>query len=230
MIHIGRCGSTVVGMMLNQHSNIKWAGEILESPGTRCGKQSWVFENPLEMVALRCNISMCKVFGFEMKDGQFDELKIDITNLKNKMEEVGKPIYIILERKNYLKAKVSTLVGKRIGKWSTNEDVDPPQVEVPTRVRRGKSLIDEFDEWNNFYRKAEKALQSCGYLKLTYENDIKRDPHKGYKKVISYLGLDKSEAEVKTKKINDRPIEERIKNFKEVSELLAGTKHEWMTD
>ena len=42
MFHIGRCGSTAVGILLNQHPKIRWGGEIFASLKRKYGRNSWV--------------------------------------------------------------------------------------------------------------------------------------------------------------------------------------------
>lgn len=41
MFHCGRCGSSVVGGLLNQHTKVRWAGEIFENVRYKYGKESW---------------------------------------------------------------------------------------------------------------------------------------------------------------------------------------------
>lgn len=226
MMHIGRCGSTVIGMMLDQHPKISWAGEIFENSRYKYGSKSWIFEKPLQMITLRSALNKCEVFGLEMKDGHFYNLKTEVGEINDVMECETK--YIILKRRNYLGAKVSALVAKKIGKWSTEKEISPPKVRVPITYENGDSLLDKLEKWDKFYNDMEKIIDKDKYLKITYEDDIKNNPKRAYKKIIQYLNLSEEKAEVKTKKINKRPLNERVKNFDEIIGLIGGTEYEWM--
>ena len=228
MFHPGRCGSTVVGMLLNQHPKVKWAGEIFAQIKSKYGKESWVWERPYEMIKLRTNIYVSKVFGIEIKKKHFNDVKMtkkEIIKLFNKMEYDK---FIVLERKNYLSRRVSSIVGDKIGTWNTDETVNPPKVYVPTKHGDGSTIIDDFEDNDKFFEDINEILKEKDILNISYEEDIRDDPKKAFNKIIKYIGIKRVNVKVETKKINNRPISDRISNFEQVSDCLRGTKYEWM--
>lgn len=228
MFHIGRCGSTVVGMLLNQHPEIRWGGELFASLKKKYGRDSWVWENPLRMIRLRTNIHICKVFGIEIKKKHFEDVKMRMKRTIDELEKLEYERYIILKRNNYLKWEVSKIVGNRMKKWNFDEDVDPPKVKVPIKSEDGKGIVEYFQEVDRFYEKVESSIGNKNALKISYERDIKENPKKAFMKIVEWLGLKKVDVKVGTKKINKKDIEERIINYKEVRQALDRTEYEWM--
>lgn len=228
MFHPGRCGSTVVGILLNQHPKIHWVGEIFACIKSRYGSNSWIWDNPVDMVKLKTNLSSSRVFGFEMKMKHFKDVNIGVKRMISILNALNYNKYIILKRKNYLKKEISALVGKKIGKWNTKKEISPPSVNVPINGYRNGSIIYEFIYQDKFYKKLDDNLNGKDKLKISYEDDIKYDPKKSYRKMLEYLGLKYEDAEIQTKKINKEPIQDRVSNFNEVNEVLSGTKYEWM--
>jgi len=228
MFHIGRCGSTVVGMLLNQHPEIRWGGEIFASLKRKYGRNSWVWEDPLRMIRLRTNIHVCRVFGAEIKRKHFEDVNMEVNTIVNKLEKIGYKKYILLRRKNYLKREVSRLVGSEMKKWNFEEDVEPPTVSIPVESINGKNIINHFREIDEFYEKVEKNISDKKLLKINYEEDIKESPKLAFEKIAGWLNLRKVETKVATKKINKKPIKKRISNFEEVRKALDKTKYKWM--
>lgn len=228
MFHIGRCGSTAVGVLLNQHPKIRWGGEIFAGLKRKYGRNSWVWEDPLRMIRLRTNIHVCRVFGAEIKRKHFEDVNMEVNTIVNKLEKIGYKKYIILRRKNYLKREVSRLVGSEMKKWNFEEDVEPPAVSIPVESINGKNIINHFREIDEFYEKIEKSISGKKLLKINYEEDIKESPKLAFEKIAEWLNLKKVETKVATKKINKKPIKKRISNFEEVRKALDKTEYKWM--
>jgi hypothetical protein len=228
MFHIGRCGSTVVGTLLNQHPRIRWGGEVFASLKRKYGKDSWVWEDPLRMIRLRTNIHICRVFGIEIKKKHFGDVKMKESKIIDRLEKIGYKKYVILKRENYLKREVSKIVGDVMENWNVEEEVDPPKVEIPILNGDGKAIIHRFKEIDNFYNSLEKQINEKEYIKISYERDIKEEPKKAFNKITRWVGLKSVNTKVRTKKINKRPLGERISNFDEVKKVLDKTEYEWM--
>lgn len=228
MFHIGRCGSTVVGTLLNQHPKIRWAGELFANLKRKYGGDSWVWENPMRMIRLRTNLHMCKVFGFEIKSKHFGDVKMDIEKTIKYLKKLGYKKYIILKRENYLKREVSKITGAKMEKWNFETSIEPPKVKIPLTKKDGKEIVEHFKEIDEFYKRLEKKLENEITMELKYERDIKKDPKIAFKKLIEYNDLEEVRTKVRTKKINKKPIEERIENFREVKSALDKTEYEWM--
>lgn len=228
MFHIGRCGSTVVGTLLNQHPKIRWGGEVFASLKRKYGRDSWVWEDPFRMIKLRTNIHICRVFGVEIKKKHFGDVEMDKKSIVNRLEKLGYEKYVLLKRKNYLKREVSRIVGDVMENWNFEEEVTPPKVKIPVLNSDGKTIIKHFKEIDNFYKNLEKNVRNKDCLKISYEKDIEEDPKRAFNKITQWAGVKSVKTKVKTKKINKSPLEERISNFEEVKRVLGKTKYEWM--
>ena len=70
MFHTGRCGSTVLAKMLNQHSDIYWAGEIFERMPERyqeIASRRDAVELIMDERRRECRRRGKRTFGFEVK-------------------------------------------------------------------------------------------------------------------------------------------------------------------
>ena len=237
MFHAGRCGSTVVGMLLNQHPRINWLGEIFARFKEKFGDGSWVWEYPEMMIEMRTNIHLCRNLGIEIKRGQIINLKMDKKRLINTLEKNEFKKYVILKRKNYLRKKLSEVVAKEIGKMNTKKSINVPKVKIPVSIGKWdvpektsevETLVDHFEMLDEFYSELEKILKKKDVIEIEYEKDILEDPKKAANRILNGLGLESTEAEPKTKKMNKKPLKKSISNFEEVEKALSGTKYEWM--
>lgn len=130
MIHEGRCGSTVLSTLINQHPSILHFNEILT-------KKSWIspdfvgsdWEKKRDELSIKlCDLSefvrilpdtnkardksTCKHIGFEIKLNQIqkNQLDCDLTSLVRNLEENIPGIrFLFLTRRNILRRHVSTL-------------------------------------------------------------------------------------------------------------------------
>lgn len=228
MFHNGRCGSTVVGMLLNQHPKIRWIGEIFASLKRKYGEDSWVWEDPIRMINLRTKIHTSKVLGLEIKKKHLRDVNMDMSRLVYKLEKMGYEKYVSLERKNYLKREISKIVGNKMEKWNYKKEVEPPKVRVPVDYGKGRNIAEKFREVEKFYKKVKEKIGKEKLIVITYEDHVKSSPKKAFEKIVSDLGLKKTSTIIKTKKINEGPVRERVKNFEEIRDSLSGTKYEWM--
>lgn len=229
MFHYGRCGSSVVGMLLNQHPQVYWGGELFAQLKSKYGSDSWVWESEkaLDMVELRTRIHRVPVWGFEMKKKHFEDIGIDISSFVSRMKSMQYKHFIILKRENYLNQIISDLVGKKMGFWNTNKEVVPPVVTVPV-FKGNKILTKRFGERDVFYETIENELHNEEILNITYEKDIRENPKRAFEKIVNFMGIDMLDVEVKMKKINNRTIENKLSNYDEICEHLKGTDYEWM--
>ena len=107
MLHIGRCGSSVLGNMLDAHTKIYWAGEIFEDYTHG--------DNSVDKAALvgkifneKCHRKTSRIFGFETKYLPQQHLShkcinMDLGNYIDLLRKLDVTKYIVLHRKNYLR-------------------------------------------------------------------------------------------------------------------------------
>lgn len=237
MFHIGRCGSTVVGNMLNSHPDIAWGGELFEeimAVDRRLENASDV----KNIISNNCYSNIKKYYGFETKYMPQTHLSADCINMSLKsyidlLCELTFTKFIVLHRRNYLRRAVSGEVGRKRGEWHSEKDV-----KNPTRVRLdihafkyGQStheLIDLFRLFDNNYKSLKDCISEQNALDLFYEDDILNDPTEAYMKICSYLEVKPSSPKVSLKKTNPFSCEEMIENFDEIQPLLESTEYAWM--
>jgi len=238
--HIGRCGSTVLGGMLNQHSHIFWDGEIL----TRYywyKRRGYASLLPCDMKDLQKNIILSRMriagknyYGFETRFSQVDLFSLTLPEYIDQLEALGYSHFIILERRNYLKAAISWHIANEKMKYhqpySQKAKLDPITFDIHNlRIDKTcKPLISYLHEWDNYYKKIETLLRGKNALKIIYEVDILNDPRKGYERICAFLNLPPEKAAVQHSRTNPYKVNEILLNYQEVAEALAGTLFEWM--
>jgi hypothetical protein len=226
IFHPGRCGSSVIGMMLNQHPKVEWIGEIFKD---NYGEYPWVWNEPYRFINFRKRISMSSIFGMEIKiDQHFENTKIDSEEVVGSLEKSGFEFFILLKRKNYLSKMVSARAARKVGSWNTKKNIETPKVDVPVGKTRKGGIIERFKKYDECYEIIKKGIKNKNSLSLTYENDVKKDPKRAFKKISDFLDLGEVHVEVKTEKMNNRHVREKISNISEVEKKLRNTKYEWM--
>lgn len=236
MIHSGRCGSTVLGDMLGQHRDIFWDGEIFDR--VRESKNSWLRspfypDRPMDFLSAREQSARKPIYGFEIKFHDLEHNEIQFEQLLQNLERQSFSHFVILSRKNLLKAVVSGMVAMKSSKFhqSRGKKVSAPHIELDFAalpLASGVSLLQLLEQLEKELDVAESALADRNMLRLFYENQIQTDPENGYASICSFLGIRPQKTRVRFEKTTPYPLREVLTNFDAVSDHLAGTKFEWM--
>ena len=109
MLHPGRCGSTVVGSLLNQHPNFYWSGEPFEK---LMGQGPLEKEGVVKVIKEREQDKISKVYSFATKypDGMHlspDCIDKSIPEYIDLLSDLGYSKFILITRTNHLKRIVS---------------------------------------------------------------------------------------------------------------------------
>lgn len=237
MLHPGRCGSTVLGAMLNWHSKIRWNGEIFERYwGKKHGKDPRNFVKHILKEGENTKISKC--YGFETKYLPQQHLSdncigLSIDKYLELLKELNYSKFIILRRKNYLRRAISVIVGRKTKKWHS-KDISSKPTPVNIDIKSSNTgggyipLIDTFIIMDKNYEYVKNFVSDRNLLELNYEDNIKDSPENAYKKVLEFLGYGYESVSIPFKKTNPFEIQEMIINYSEVKSVLGGTKYEWM--
>jgi hypothetical protein len=236
MFHSGRCGSTVIGSMLNQDDHIYWPGEIFNRFSSGYAPMEWAMYDPISLVKLKMYQTRSSYFGFEIKDIHLKMLNskagVSAESLVGELMDIGFEYAIILERKNYIKQMVSAIMGSKMGFWNTTSHVNEiPNVYINVEnTLHNMSLVECLENKDAFYRNVRYALKGANYniLNLSYEEHVLSNPAMAYKEICNYLDKNLCSIEVVHRKINSRNLSESINNYDEVYDLLRGGKYEWM--
>lgn len=240
--HIGRCGSTVLGHMLNQNPALRSDGEIYTVAFKKAREtepdispkkftQRHVARRNDNAVARRGYLVECKFFSsldMALYDGRLD-LFVAF------MRSLGFDRGIVLVRRNLLRRLVSTAIAKKRGayqKRTADEQVVPKVTIDPNAVWLGRAyplaeLIDLIEAEYAELR-ATLARQGVASLDLVYEDDVEADPAVAYRRVCGFYNIAETPAAPAFFRINGAPLSEVVENFTVVSAALAGTRHEWM--
>ena len=242
VIHIGRCGSTVLGNMLNQHPKIYWASELYEPIFGSWREKNMGIETVENMPEDAIQIlkdnywnALHRYYGFEMKPYHFDLIQYDPSKFIHRIEQMGFSHFIMLDRKNRLRKVVSSVIAHKKGNYhstkikntknSTKIDVNKVEIDF-----QSKTLIQFLNDYDTQFEQIENLLLGNKVLKLTYEDHISKNPRLAYKKVCEFLDLSAPSVSLNLRKTNPHPLNDLIENFGEVRNTLKGTKHEWMLE
>ena len=113
MFHVGRCGSTVLGDLLDQHPLVKWDREIYFRRFARNRFELKPFDSR-KYLRHQMVVAGSRFYGFEVKFLENQHLAIvgaGLSDYVQQLRDVGVMHYVILERKNYLRMLISWVVG-----------------------------------------------------------------------------------------------------------------------
>ena len=234
MLHVGRCGSTVVGRMLDEHPDISWDREIFE-PHRRAEIDTPADVAADQLIQLRQSQAQTH-YGFETKYLQshhLGTLGYSIKDYIGLLQELGFEKFVALHRRNYLRRVVSGAVGRESGTWHRSKGTQAAPVSVrldPLRVPFGgtQPLLEVFNELAEGERELLANLPATGTLWLTYEEDIARDPSVAYERICELFEVSPVDAEPAFSPTNPFPLDQILENYEEVADHLSGTEYAWM--
>ncbi|MPY87959.1 MAG: hypothetical protein GEU99_08565 [Luteitalea sp.] len=235
MFHTGRCGSQVLGDMLNQHPMIFWAGEIFQQHMKDKRKKAPNFvERTID--ASRCT-KASGIYGFETKhlpQLHFAEWCINMAlgDYVSLLRKLDFQKFIILHRENYLRRTISVeVLGKTKAPHSRSEVRAVTKVSIDIDGSNGRiPLLDLFHSLDEHYGMLKDLVAPEEILFLRYEQDILEDPRKAYRKICQFLRIEDAHPTVDLKRTNPFAYEELIENLDEVRAALRNTKYRWMLD
>jgi hypothetical protein len=232
--HQGRCGSTVVARLLNQHPKLSALGEIFEQPY----QESQLPTKTENMLRARRAQAFPNRVIVEAKFFECQHLALlgqNISEFVDCIQRSGYKRFILLNRNNYLKKVVSGKIGRERGgkfHYKKNEEVPDARIHIDVRsvVLLGKTapIVDLFEYMDEQYEKLRIALKGEDVLELTYEEDILDDPRVAYSKVCHWLGIENVPVKIDLRRTNVVEIDKVVRNWGEVSSALAGTRYAWM--
>lgn len=236
MLHTGRCGSTVVGSLLNQHPNFYWSGEPFEK---LMGSGPLSDSRIRDVIKEREQDRISKIYSFATKypDGMHLSdacIGKTIPEYIHFLTELDYKKFILITRKNHLKRVISILNGRKTGEWHTQKSkVTASTVEVPINNfdwgnEQVGSLTDYFDIMDREILIIKDCIGGKPLLHLEYESDIEEEPLKAYRKICEFTEIGPNNPVVKLKKTNPFIIKDLISNYEDVKAYLQYTPYAWM--
>lgn len=239
MLHAGRCGSSVLADLLNQHPGFRWAGELFEDMLPAYYRMA-AERRAEHVIGNSLYFRDCRYYGFDSKYLPEQHLHRDLANKTPVayvalLEKLGFSHYILLDRRNHLRRAVSVAIGTQTRLWNTDR---PAGARITVRLDPARfvsygcemTLQQYFASLEERYRTFAGLLRGQRLLELVYEDDIERDPMAAYRKVCAFLGIEPVAVQVRLQKLNPHPIRELVENFDEVAAVLKGTPYAWMLD
>lgn len=244
MFHIGRCGSSVVGQLLRQHSRIYWANEpyarIFEGWQKASAGIETVGKMPEDAVSyLRKDMrrALHRFYGCEIKPFHFRLIGYSPESFLQHLDALGFRHFILLDRKNRLRKIISILIAFQSGRRyhnSARTEARLNRVRIDVNDVRtdfdAKPLVDYLADYDRQMAALAALLEGRRVLRLTYESDIQADPRRAYALICEFLGLRPQDVTVTLARTNPFPVKDMLENFDEVRAALAGTPYEWMLD
>lgn len=239
MLHVGRCGSTVLANLLEQNPWIHWDGKLHRKARMLYGDKVRDLD-ALRWTKRQFAISGARYYGFEFKilEDQYPAiLGIATRDFLLKCKAIGVTHYILLNRQNTLRHVVSHYASKNRGAWhSTKTDGVKRRVfslalnDITTGSAPGRPLIKYLQEVDHIHEEVRAILRKERFIELTYETDINAEGAEiAYGKICNFLEVEPTKVSVRNVKMNPFPLEETVSNYGEVITALQGSKFEWMT-
>lgn len=242
MLHIGRCGSTVLANMLVQNPEIYWDGKTARKVHELYGDSV----KALDMAAWfkkQFPISGARYYGFEFKILRdqyvnfFDKTMAEFLDI---WKSIGVTHFILLYRGNTLNQAISHYSGIHNKVWHISPDSGKQAAEksfaidfghVSSGSGKGLPLTEYLCDIENTKDDIRRILQDQNLLELEYEGDIlEAGPQAAYQKICAFLKIPEGEVSVRNKKVLGLPPSEAVENYDDAVRALTGTDFEWMLD
>jgi hypothetical protein len=226
MIHLGRCGSTALAHHLQQHPELKWAGEIIEHENEK--------HAALNKINQFVTNSIRKYSGIEIKPFHLRSCRIPPQEFLDFLKKKQFSKIIFLTRKNLLRIIISGTVSRQTKVWhiqnSNNQKLHQIYLDPNSIMVRGNfyKLLDVLSMLEKDILDMEELLKKQKILRLYYEEHVSMSPVIGFKKICEYIGVPFVENSISLVKTNPFPLQEIITNFSEIKEHLDNTRFEWM--
>ena len=237
MWHHGRCGSSVLGKLLNQHPEIRWYREIFERYSSRQEARP-NFRDDIKRVRRKARE---RIPGIELKGLPSQHLQTIGVPLEEFVDVIREEEFtkcVVLHRKNILRKLISVqivdqglrdsfhLSTRSSGGLEGRLKVDVENVRILGKFAPLLEMIQYIDEETENARRL--LSERFDILPLFYEDHIEADPTVAYRMVCDYLDVEFVEADVTLQRINTKPLPELVENCGEIEGLLSGTPYEWM--
>lgn len=245
--HQGRCGSSVLGSLLNQHSNIQAANEVFSRymPRRRGDASVPKMYQVLDDVILS---AVKPVLNIEIKILSAQNFSLyPASSYQDWFDAVwnaGFSRHLVLYRKNGLRRLVSHLIAQRSGiyvRGFCNHSVlkEPLMINL-TSIHEG-SEVHDLVTWLDLYSCtninfvsalkcwcSKRGLQAP--FQLSFEEAIEPGPEIGYSEVCGWLNLAAEPFSLRLERLNPEPLPELIANWDAVTAMLSDTSHAWMLE
>lgn len=247
MLHIGRCGSTVLGNMLDEEVDLLWDSEALHPRYARASDVPEVRERECfderifnREVRRRFIRAGKRRYGFELQTHHLELFGFkDPKETRAALESLGFGVFISLGRTNVVRQLVSAIRGRQAGNFHINAgdrkglrmapvdcDLDGFRLEKVGPVMSLEEQLAERQEWMEWNR---EVVGEDG-LHLDFETHVMQDPSVGYRMICEHIGIEPRELEPSLRRTNPESVDQLVADPKAWRDRLKGTRFEWMMD
>jgi hypothetical protein len=240
--HPGRCGSRVLGDLLDQIPGIFWDGELFSPGRLRDMSSRWKHlpGDRMKILDIRMKLAGSSCYGFETQPTQLRSWNLSTEDYVQMLANRGFDRFILLHRKNHLRRLVSVLSARQASQWHVDAGQTPP----PSCIRLDpqgfslnwgpdtdkRPLISHLEQSELEVRQLEQALDDRRPLRLTYEEHIEADPKIACRRICEFAGVEYHPVTVRFQKANVAGLADLLTNFEDVERALRGTRFAWMLD
>ena len=242
MLHIGRCGSTVLANILDQNQEIFWDGKTARKAHELYGASVKSLDIST-WFKKQFSISGFRYYGFEFKilsDQYASIFDITVPEFLEICKSIGVTHFVLLYRRNTLNQAISHYSGlankvwhisSSSGKQASSKSFSIDFEHVTTGSGKGMPLPDYLRDIESTKDEIRKNLSGQNILELEYELDIlENSPMVAYQKVCDFLKIPAGEVIVKNKKVLAKSPSNTVENYGDAVRALTGTEFEWMLD
>jgi hypothetical protein len=237
MFHHGRCGSSVLGDLLDQHSAVDWDGEVYNFKRKYWAELSEAERaDPLGVLDKRMRKARKRFYGLELKYYHCRLIGLTLEQTVAELEARGFDRFVVLDRRNKLRKVVSSLVAAERGSARIPAGTAAPllRVRIPVDAvpidSSNKPLVELIREYEEDTRRIEQILAGKSVLRLRYEDDLEKDPMDAYRRTCAFLGIAPEAGEIRLGRTTPHPWRDVVENHEEVAAALAGTPFAWMAE
>lgn len=237
MLHVGRCGSTVLADLLGQHPRIHWDGKLPRVAKGLYGARLGHMDFPA-WTRTQFEIAGDRFYGFEFKvlEDQYPAvIGMTTPEFLAACREIGVTHYVLLVRRNTLRHVVSHYAAMNKGAWHSSGGTAKKKSftldieSITTGSAPGRPLVDYLREVEDKHDEVRRLLLGERLLEIEYERDLDEAgaPH-AYARICKFLGLEPTAVGVRRARVNPFPLSEILDNHGEVIGALERTEFAWM--
>jgi hypothetical protein len=240
MLHVGRCGSTVLANLLEQDPGIFWDGKLHRKARMLYGDRLREMDQD-SWLRRQFTMSGDRFYGFEFKilEDQYPAMAGRTTPaFLDQCKALGVSHYILLVRRNTLRHVISHYASRNRGSWHF-EGKDKARKQqftldldhITTGSAPGRPLLQYLREVDTAHDTVRRALQGEALLEIGYETDIdEKGADFAYGRISRFLGCTPQPVTIRNRRANPFPMSETVENFDDLAALLTGTEFEWMLE
>ena len=242
MLHVGRCGSTVLANLLAQDPAIYWDAKLHRKAKSLYGRKLHAFDHQT-WLQQQFSISGGLFYGFEFKilQDQYPAMAgLTLESFLTQCREIGVTHYILLVRRNTLRHVISHYASRNRGNWhfgagdkakAQAQTFELDLEDVTTGSAPGRGLLDYMREVDTAHADVRRLLDGQALLEIDYETDIdEKGAAFAYERICDFLGTPPVEVEIRNRKANPFPMRDTLTNYDALVARLEGTEFAWMLD